>query len=110
MSSGRSRRARRRPAGLSARYRPAGNAPLGLGRAGRAFVVRQDDGEAQDTFLAPAQQREHAVRRHGLQPLAGAEIVGELDALGFLAGHDRRAPLAALPHELSKPADELGIL
>ena len=46
---------------------------------------------------------------HALQPLRGAEIVGELDAFGFLPGHDGRAPFPALPHELPQSADELGI-
>ena len=87
-----------------------GNAALRLGGTGRTLFVRQHDGEAQDPFLAPAQQREHAVRRHALHPLAGAEVVGELDALGFLARHHRRSPLATFPHELTKPAHELGIL
>ena len=88
---------------------PPGNPALGLGRAGGAFFVRQHDGEPQDAFLAPAQQREDAVRGNALQPLGGAEIVGELDALGFLPGHDGRAPFAAFPHELPQSADELGI-
>ena len=86
------------------------DAALRLGGASRTLFVRQHDGEAQDPFLAPAQQREHAVRRHAFHPLAGGEVVGELDALGFLARNDRRSPLATLPHELTKPAHELGIL
>ena len=86
------------------------NAALRLAGTSRTLFVRQRDGEAQDPFLAPAQQRERAVRRHALHPLAGAEVVGEFDALGFLARHHRRSPLAALPHELTKPAHELGIL
>ena len=49
------------------------------------------------------------MRGNALQPLGGAEIVGELDALGFLPGHDGRAPFAAFPDELPQSADELGI-
>ena len=99
----------RRPAFLFDAGLP-GNPALGLRRAGGAFFVRQHDGEPENAFLAPAQQREDAVRGHALQPLGGAEIVGELDAFGFLPGHDRRAPFAAFPHELPQSADELGIL
>ena len=76
---------------------PPGNPALGLRRAGGAFVVRQHDREPQDAFLAPAHQREYAVRGDALQPLGGAEVVGELDAFGFLPGHDGRAPFAAFP-------------
>ena len=99
----------RRPAFLFDAGFP-GNPALGLRRARGAFFIRQHDGEPQDAFLAPAHQREDAVRRHVLQPLGGAEIVGELNAFGFLARHDSRSPFAAFPHELPQSADELGIL
>ena len=109
MSSGLSRRARRPPAGLSVRYRPsrqsAARAPSGRPR------LRRPAGRPRAGGYPPCARvaARYAVRGHGLQPLGGAEIVGELDAFGFLSGHDGRAPFAALPHELPQSADELGI-
>ena len=40
----------------------------------------------------------------------GVEVVGELDAFLFLAGHDGRSPFAAIPDHLAQAADELRVL
>ena len=88
----------------------AGDAPLGHGRPDGIRFFRQHDREAEESFLAAAQQRQDAVRRDASHRFARVEVVGELGALLFLAGHDRGRPLAAIPQQLAQAADELRVL
>ena len=87
-----------------------GDAPFGFRRTGRGIGVRQHDRETKDAFVAAAEQRQHAVRRETSQRLAGVEVVGELRAFLLLAVDDGGRPLAAIPEQLAKAADQLRIL
>ncbi len=87
------------------------DAALRLGARARGLVAgRQHDAETEESLVAPAQQRQRAMRRDVLHEFSGVEIVGELGALFFLAGHDSGLPLAAFPHHLAQPADQFRIL
>ena len=98
--------------GAPARFDPGarGDAPLGKRRTHGLGVLRQDHREAEEAFLAAAEQRERAMRRRGADRFARAEVVGELRALLFLAGDDGGLPLAAIPQQLPQAADQLGVL
>ena len=86
-----------------------GNAPLGNGGTGDVRILRQDHGQAQESFLAPAQHRERAMRRRRADGFTRIEVIGELRALVFLAGHDPRSPFAAIPQQLTQSADQLRV-
>ena len=87
-----------------------GDALQGVVGADGAVGVRQCHGQAEDAFRPAAKEREHAMRRDVLERLGGVEVVGELDAFLFFAGHDGRSPFAAIPDHLAQATNELRVL
>ena len=86
------------------------DAPLGNRRTNAVRFIRQHDGEAKEAFVAAAEQREGAMRRHLADGLGGIEVVRELCALVLLARHHGGLPLTAFPQQGPQPADQLRVL
>ncbi len=88
----------------------SGNAAFGHAGTSSLRFVRQHDGETEEILLATAEQCEGAVRWDISNSFAGIEVVGELRAFFFLARHDGRLPLSAVPQQLTQSADEFRVL
>ncbi len=74
----------------------------------RRFVADLEAG-AEDALVAPAEDRQGAVRRHAFQRLVVLEVVAELGAFGFLAGDHAGAQGGFVLQEGAQLVEQAGI-
>ncbi len=85
----------------------------GLAWRGRRRILKFGgglDGQAQHLFIAPAQQRQRAVRWHGAQRLAKIEPVAVLRGLRLLALDDPGHQHCLVRQRRAQPRQQVGIL
>ena len=84
----------------------------GVGARFHGVVVQfgiEHQRDVEETFVAPAQQGQRAVRGHGFNRLGEVEPVAELGAFRFLAFHDGRPQQAVFLQVFAQLAEQFGI-